>query len=94
MFSFDKTTFKSEKDKYGNFFVGQFSTETCKKSGIIRKFSGTGDFLSEMIMHDNKVVGLARHIDTSGCVAYIITRQDSTVLESKFYDPEGEPINS
>ena len=77
---------RRDVDMLGNVCVGQVDAETGDMSGIIRKFSTSGDFLSELYMVGQSVIGLSRHIDGAGCVAYLITDTNSAPIQSKFYD--------
>lgn len=86
--------FKSKTDAHGNKYIGQFNEKTNDVSGVIRKFSSNGKFFSEMVMLNTKPVGLSRHIDVNGHVAYVIFDTAGKSIESKFFDKDGKPAHS
>ena len=58
----------------------------------MRHISKDGNFLSEQVMFGEKVVGMSRHIDSTGCVAYVISDRSGKLIESKFYDKMGRIV--
>ena len=48
--------------------------------------------MSEMYMQGRKAIGLSRHMDDHGSVAYVISDQHGSVIQSKFFDSEGKPV--
>ena len=48
--------------------------------------------MSEMYMQGRKAIGLSRHMDDRGSVAYVISDQHGSVIQSKFFDSEGKPV--
>ena len=58
----------------------------------MRYISQGGEFLSEQVMYGETTVGMSRHIDSTGCVAYVISDRNGKLIESKFYDSAGRIV--
>ena len=91
-FNQDGTKYALKQDADGNVFAGQYNSTTGEKCGFMRHISKEGNFLSEQVMFGELIVGMSRHIDSTGCVAYVISDRDGKVIESKFYDKMGRIV--
>ena len=40
-------------------------------------------------MEGEKLIGVSRHLDATGCVAYIVSDQDGKIIANKFFDKSG-----
>ena len=88
------TAFRTRHDPDGNVWVGQYSFDSDEKSGVIRKYSANGFNLSDQVMFGNRVIGMSRHFDASGCIAEVVCDGHGKLLDVKCYDPEGEPVST
>ena len=68
----EKTALKIQQEKFRFVWTGQFDLQSLERCGIIRKVSHDGDMLAEMCMLGDKPVGLSRHFNRTGCVAYLV----------------------
>ena len=48
--------------------------------------------MSESVMFGNKMVGLSRHFNRTGCVCYIIFDEAGNRIEGKYFDKDGRQI--
>ena len=96
-FDDSKTVLRCVSDNNGNVFIGQFEcgeSKTKKANGIIRKSNKDGDHLTEYFIRDGIKVGLIRHINSSGCVSYIIQDRKGDRIEGKFFNASGDLVKS
>ena len=54
--------------------------------------SQDGDMLAEMFMLSDKVVGLSRHFNRTGCVAYLVQDLNEARINHRFYNQLGELV--
>ena len=90
----EDTIFRKVLNAQGFFYEGQMNKNTNQMAGVIRKCSCKGDSLSELVMFGRKNIGLSRHFDITGCVAYVITDNDGRLAESKFFDENGKQVQA
>ena len=60
--------------------------DTNAKCGIVRRYSSKGNSLSELVMFGQKTIGLSRHFNSEGFVAYLISDKNGVLMESKYFD--------
>ena len=86
----DMSQVRCVRDNNGDYIVGQFDKrDAAKIRGVVRKFDKEGSYLAEYLMLDGVKIGLIRHINRFGCVAYIVQDTVGDRIESKFFDSAG-----